>query len=200
VTSLTVGAAGFFSRSLVGCEKGQSSPEGVAGGVFVGVGVVAAADASERRLAEAVLPGGVPASFAAVGGVSGVHADHLPPSFMHFGCKDRAELCPVRVGNASVQPGLGPRPRWPGTLRGYPGRGGAWPGRARRRTTAPASTCGLRVGPRSSSPVLDLSVCTHRHVANTLEIHMACLGLEAPLVAVGGPFHVVVAGCGLETG
>ena len=78
VTSLTAEAVSLFSGSLVGCEKGQSSPEGVAG-VLVGVGVVPAADASEHRLGDAVLPGCVPAGFAAVGAVPGVHADHLPP-------------------------------------------------------------------------------------------------------------------------
>jgi len=57
VTSLTAEAASFFSRSLVGCEKGQSSPEDVAGCVVVGVGLVPAADASERRLRDAVLRG-----------------------------------------------------------------------------------------------------------------------------------------------
>jgi len=109
VTSLTAEAVSFFSRSLVGCEKGRSSPEDVAGGVFVGVGVVPAADAFEHRLCNAVLPGCVPAGFAAVGAVPGVHADHLPPSFFRFGCKDRAEVCPAGVGDACVQPGLGRR-------------------------------------------------------------------------------------------
>jgi len=92
VTSLTAEAASFFSPSLVGCEKGQSSPEDIAGGVFVGVGLVPTADASEHRLLDAVLPSCVPAGFATVGGVPGVHVDHLPPSFFRFGCKDRAEL------------------------------------------------------------------------------------------------------------
>jgi len=50
VTSLTAKAVSFFSPSLVGCEKGQSSPEDVAGGVFLGVGLVPTADASEHRL------------------------------------------------------------------------------------------------------------------------------------------------------
>ena len=45
VTSLTAGAAGFFSRGRGGCETGQSSPENVACRVFVGVdGVPAALD------------------------------------------------------------------------------------------------------------------------------------------------------------
>jgi len=70
-TSLTAEAASFFSRSLVGCEKGQSSPEDVAGCVFVGVGLVPTANASERRLRDAVLPGCVIAGFATVGGVPG---------------------------------------------------------------------------------------------------------------------------------
>ncbi len=52
VTSLTAEAASFFSRSLVGCEKGQSSPEDVAGGVLVGLGDMPAGPTAEHRLAD----------------------------------------------------------------------------------------------------------------------------------------------------
>jgi len=106
VTSLTAEAASFSSRSVVGSEKGQSSPEDVAGGVFVGVGFVPAADTSEHRLFDAVLPGCVPAGFATVGGVPGVDVEHCASSFFRFGAQDGDEGSPARIGDASVQPGL----------------------------------------------------------------------------------------------
>jgi hypothetical protein len=67
----------------------------------------AAALAGEHCLANAVLLGCIPAGFAAVGGVPGIHVDHHASSFFRFGTQDRHELGPARVVNASVQPGLG---------------------------------------------------------------------------------------------
>jgi len=299
VTSLTAEAVNFFSRSLVGCEKGRSSPEDVAGGVFVGVGVVPTADAFERRLGDAVLPGCVVAGFAAVGAVPGVHADDLPPSFFRFGCKDRAELCPARVGDACVQPGLGRRSvgqegsgdirvgEGPGTadhvgdlqalddddvVVGHECLGGlvvevspavghlAMPGGHRlpgrpavirapllssegllghlqlaRRLGAPAGVVdvvalggdseagdahvdayhrsgrlyeperhvipgehehpapALPVDLHGLDPSLDLAVRAHLHIADTLEVDTARLGLETAPVAIRGPYHAVKA-------
>jgi hypothetical protein len=109
VTSLTAAAVSLFSRSR-GCETGQSSPENVTCCMFVGVESVPAPPTGEHRLAGAVLLGGVPAGFTAVGGMSGVHLDHHTSSLFRFGAQDRYELSPAGVMDASVQAGLGGGP------------------------------------------------------------------------------------------
>ena len=109
MTSLTAEAASFFSRS-VGCVTGQSSPQDVACGVFVGVGGVPAAPACEYRLGDAVLFGCVPAGFATVGGVPGIDLDHGASSVFRFGAQHRDELSPARIADTSVEPGLGRSP------------------------------------------------------------------------------------------
>src|ERR1035437_6162220 len=107
VTSLTAEAASFFSRSLVGCEKGQSSPEDVVSSMLVGVRGVTTRLTAEHCLADAVLFGGVTATATAVGGVPGIYAYHCASSLFRFGAQDRDEGSPARIGDTSVQPGLG---------------------------------------------------------------------------------------------
>ena len=127
MTSLTAGAASFFSRS-VGCVTGQPGPQDVACGVFVGVGAVPAASTSEYRLGDAVLFGCVPAGFAAVGGVPGIDFDHGASSVFRFGAQNRDELPPARIGDTSNSARSWPPRRWAGTGRGSRGRGRVWPG------------------------------------------------------------------------
>ena len=109
VTSLTAEAASLFSRSSMffSREKGQSSPENVPRRLFICLGTVAAGLADEQWLADAVLVGGVPAGFAPVGGVPGVHVNDSPPSLFRFGLEDVDEGRPARVMDGSIQPGLG---------------------------------------------------------------------------------------------
>jgi hypothetical protein len=64
VTSLTAEAASFFSRRLG--MKGQSSPQDVACGMFVGLSGVTAPLADELRLGDAVLACCVSAGLAAI--------------------------------------------------------------------------------------------------------------------------------------
>jgi hypothetical protein len=132
VTSLTAKAVSFFSPSLVGCKKGQSSPEDVAGGVFLGVGLVPTADASEHRLCNAVLPGCVVAGFAAVGGVPGVHVDHLRQSFFRFGRRIEANCVELASEMLSFNPVLAAAP----VARKAPGISGSRRGLARRTMVA----------------------------------------------------------------
>ena len=85
VTSLTGGAASFFSRCV--SVVGQSSPQDVACGVFVSVGAVTAPLAGEHRLGDAVLSCGVTADLAAVGGVPGVDLNECASSVFRFGAQ-----------------------------------------------------------------------------------------------------------------
>ncbi|MDT7793397.1 MAG: hypothetical protein QOD59_2833 [Mycobacterium sp.] len=101
-------AISFFPRRLR-CVKGQSSPEDVACGVFVGLSSVPAALTTKLRLADAVASGGMPAGLAAVGGVPWVDLNPDTPSIFRFGAQNRDELTPARVTNTSIKPGLSGR-------------------------------------------------------------------------------------------
>ncbi len=106
MTSLTAEAASFFS-GRGSDRKGQSSPEDVACGIYVGVDFVSTLVTSEHRLADAVGGADVPAVGTRRTRVPGVHEDHLSSSFLRFGNEDVRELCPARVGDRSVQATLG---------------------------------------------------------------------------------------------
>ena len=85
VTSLTAEAASFFSRRLG--VKGQSSPQDVACGMFVGLSGVTAALADEFRLGNAILACRVSAGLAAIGGVPGIDLDQCASSVFRFGAQ-----------------------------------------------------------------------------------------------------------------
>jgi hypothetical protein len=102
VTSLTAEAASLFSRS-VGCVTGQSGPQDVACGLFVGLGRVATDATSENRLGDAILRGCMPAGFATVRSMAGIDVDPDAPSFFRFGAQNRDELPPASVTYASIE-------------------------------------------------------------------------------------------------
>ena len=91
MTSLTAEAGSLFSRR-VRCVKGQSGPEDVACGVFVGLCRVPARVADEFRLTDAVLPCREPTGFTAIGGVPGVDLYPGASSVFRFGAQNRDEL------------------------------------------------------------------------------------------------------------
>jgi hypothetical protein len=78
--------------------------------MLVGVDGVPTSSTGEHRLCGAVLGCGVPAGFAAVGGVPRVDVDHHTSSLFRSGAQDRHELGPARVVDAWVQAGLGRGP------------------------------------------------------------------------------------------
>ena len=86
MTSLTAEAASFFSRSA-GCVTGQSSPQDVACGMFVGPSGVTTALADEFRLVNAILACRVSAGLAAIGGVPGIDLDQCASSVFRFGAQ-----------------------------------------------------------------------------------------------------------------
>ena len=86
--------------------KGQPGPEYVDRGVHVCVRLVAAREAPEHRLADAVPRRDVPALRASLRGVTGVHLNHHPPGALSLGAQDIEEHPPSRVENRSVQAGL----------------------------------------------------------------------------------------------
>jgi hypothetical protein len=99
-------AISSFSRSLC-CVKGQSGPEDVACGVFVGLCAVPAPLATKLRLADAVTSGCMPAGLAAIGGVPRVDLNPDAPSIFRFGAQNRDELTPASVTNTSIESRLG---------------------------------------------------------------------------------------------
>lgn len=144
MTSLMTEAAGIFSNSVsfFACQKGQSSPEDITRSVFAPVGLLLAGDASEHGLADVVLLGGVPVGNASIGGLSGVHANHLPPRFIRFDRRDVDKGHPARVAGTSVEPGL----------------------RFLPVEQEPAGGIGVGTGLDSSGHVLDVEVLDHHEV------------------------------------
>lgn len=71
--------------------KGKPCPQNVHGSVYVGMGLMLACQTSELRLGDTVLRCGVAALGAPLGGITGVHCDHLPPGALSLGRQDAQE-------------------------------------------------------------------------------------------------------------
>ena len=87
---------------------GQSGPQDVARGVFIGLRGVAAGSAHECRLGDAVLCRCVSAGLAAVGRVAGIHIDAAAPSVFRVSAQYREELPPTSITDDSIESGFGP--------------------------------------------------------------------------------------------
>ncbi len=180
MTSLTAVAASFFSRG-VGCVTGQSGPQDVARGMFVGVGKLPAPLTSEHRLGDAVLFGCVLAGFARSevwrGSTSITVRQRLP-----LWRQNRDELPLARIGDTSVQPGLG-RCTVGQEGRDCRGRERVWPGAPWWRSPSPPPRSGHRSAP----------VCGRFCGGSRAGSWRPC-GVERP------PSHVGGAGCSTPAG
>jgi hypothetical protein len=92
-----------------GFLKGKPCPQNVPGGVYVGVGLVAASETSELRLGDAVSRSDVPAFGAPLGSMTGIDCGHVPSGAFSLGGQDSQEDAPPRVVNGLVQAGFGRR-------------------------------------------------------------------------------------------
>jgi hypothetical protein len=79
-------ATRFFPRGLR--VTGQSGPQDVSCGVLVGRRAMTATLTSELCLADAIHFGGVPTSFAAVGGVAWTHLNQCAPRIFRIGAQE----------------------------------------------------------------------------------------------------------------